>query len=450
MVKFVNSRGHFKTISAGELSSTPSAALLFLIFLALFVPTAYVTLKACLMLIIAVGILADMCSGKIFLPRGTCYAVIAFSLFGLLNSIHGEINGAPGATRVLTVMSLWPLFYLLSAIQLKRKNAVRWLSSVFTVALVTIIIYSLIFLGNEFGIVPNVMYLRLDQGGAFGIYNGYVEYSLFNISSLLFLVPLAAHRLTNRLRARQAGTLVKTIAEMCTIFLALLLCLLSGRRALQFIILSTPILIITSESLLGQRGRNLLHLLASWKALTAIALAFAACLLFLNIFQVDLNPQVLLANMQSGFDFTGGSDEGASVRYEQYESLMRAWWNGDILFGAGNGSCTEVVRDTEMPWSYELTYIYILFSTGIVGTVFYITWFGWGLVRLRHALALRNDLFEYITPVVTGVIAFLIAAASNPYIGKFDYLWIVFLPHLLAGSLEFQNKKPTRRVAVNN
>jgi hypothetical protein len=289
----------------------------------------------------------------------------------------------------------------------------------------------------------------LDQKGAIGIYDGYVEYSLLSISSLLFLVPLAAHRLTNRLRARQAGALMYTIVEMGTISLALLLCLLSGRRALQFVILLTPILIITSESLLGQRGRHLLHLLISWKALTAIALTFAALLYFLYSFQVDIDPQILLVHMQSGFDFTSGNDESASIRYGQYESLMSAWWNGDILFGAGNGSCTEVLRHSEMPWSYELTYIYILFSTGIVGVVFYITWFGWGLVRLRHALALREDLFEYIAPVVTGIFAFLIAAASNPYLGKFDYLWIVFLPHLLAGSLTYQNKKLLSKVTVN-
>jgi hypothetical protein len=449
MIEFVTSRNNFKTIGAEELSSIPSAALLLLIFLALFVPTVYVAFKACLMVIIAIGILANICSGKYFLPRDSCYAVLAFSVTGLLNSIHGEMNGAPGATRVLTVMSLWPLFYLLSAIQLNQKNAVRWINSAFTVALEAIIIYSLIFLGSEFGIVPDVLYLRLDQGNAYGIYDGYIEYSLFNISSLLFLVPLAVHRLANRLRARQVGASFKIIIETGTLFLALMLCLLSGRRALQFVVLSTPILIITSESILGHRGRTFLQLLFSWRALTIVTLTFAASVLFLGLVGVNIDPQVLLVNMLDGFNFTGGSEEGASVRYEQYDSLMRAWWNGNILIGAGNGSCTEVLRDTEgMPWSYELTYVYILFSTGIAGSAFYVTWFVWGLVRLRHALALRTDLLGDIAPIVTGVFAFLIATASNPYLGKFDYLWIAFLPHLIAGSIQFQNKELMGKVAV--
>ncbi len=31
-----------------------------------------------------------------------------------------------------------------------------------------------------------------------------------------------------------------------------------------------------------------------------------------------------------------------------------------------------------------------------------------------------------------------IGAATNPYFGKFDYFWIIMLPHLLAGGVRFQ------------
>jgi hypothetical protein len=217
------------------------------------------------------------------------------------------------------------------------------------------------------------------------------------------------------------------------------------------VILLTPVLVFSSELILGQKGRNLINKLISWRLFTTVVVIFIGLLTFLSVFTVDIEKDTVFDYLIAGFDFTGGGDEGASVRYEQYESLMRAWWNGNILFGEGNGSCTEVLRDSEnMPWSYELTYVYMLFSTGIVGVIFYTTWFGWGLVRLRNALALRKDMVQYITPIVTGTFAFLIVAASNPYIGRFDYLWIVFLPHLLAGSLQYQRTEIVGTNAVNS
>ena len=451
MTQIVTSRNNTKTDSVGQFPPITNAALLFLIFLCLFVPTAYVLFKVSLILIILIGVSGKVYLGNVFLNRNTCYAVSAYCLFGLLNSIHGEFNGAPGAIRVLTVMALWPLFYLIFAIQLNSQNAVRWLNSVFTVTLVAIITYSLIFLGHEFEFLPNIIYFELAQGNKFGIYDGFIEYNLFSISSLLFLVPLFTHRLICKLTVNRAIQQKSAIIEICILILALILCLLSGRRALQLVILLTPVLVISSELILGQRVRDLINKLISWRLSVTVVAIFIGLLTFLRVFTIDIDKDVALDNMLGGFDFTGGSDQSASVRYEQYESLMRAWWNGNILFGEGNGSCTEVLRDSgDMPWSYELTYVYMLFSTGIMGVIFYTTWFGWGLIRLRHALALRKDLVQYITPIVTGIFAFLIAAASNPYIGKFDYLWIVFLPHLLAGSLQYQRTEIVGTNAVTS
>jgi hypothetical protein len=451
MTQIVTLRNRTKPNSVGLFSTITCAALLLLIFLSLFVPISYVAFKASLMVIIFFGIMGKICLSKAFMSLNTCYAVVAFCLFGLLNSIHGELNEAPGAIRVLTVMVLWPLFYLFCAIQLNAQNAVRWLISVYNVALISITIYSLIFLGHEFKVVPDNLYFQLDMGNEIGIYDGYTEYNLLNISSLIFLVPLFAHRLICKLTVDRTASLKSLTIEICLIILALILCLLSGRRALQLAVILIPVLVIFSEFILSQRSSTLLKRIFSRQISLFILIIVTSVLALILVFRVDIDQYVFLERMLSGFDFTSGSDVGASLRYEQYESLMRAWWNGNILFGAGNGSCTEMLRDTgDMPWSYELTYIYILYSTGIVGVVFYTTWFGWGLLRLRHALALRKDLLKYITPIVTGIFAFLIATATNPYLGKFDYLWIVFLPHLLAGSLQYQRQEIIGTIAVTS
>ncbi|MFT6349724.1 MAG: hypothetical protein ACJAYB_002759 [Psychromonas sp.] len=51
---------------------------------------------------------------------------------------------------------------------------------------------------------------------------------------------------------------------------------------------------------------------------------------------------------------------------------------------------------------------------------------------------MRPDLKIYVLPLMTGVFCFGIATASNPYFGKFDFLWIIMLPHLIAGGIKFQ------------
>jgi len=34
----------------------------------------------------------------------------------------------------------------------------------------------------------------------------------------------------------------------------------------------------------------------------------------------------------------------------------------------------------------------------------------------------------YMLPVLAGTSCFLIANATNPYLAKFDYIWVIFLP----------------------
>ncbi|MHB8759490.1 MAG: hypothetical protein ACYC5S_05140 [Thiobacillus sp.] len=47
---------------------------------------------------------------------------------------------------------------------------------------------------------------------------------------------------------------------------------------------------------------------------------------------------------------------------------------------------------------------------------------------------------------LAALIEISIGAATNPYIGKFDYLWIVLLPHLLADAVRYQSTDRRRRM----
>ncbi|MDE1326966.1 hypothetical protein L9W97_17695, partial [Vibrio aestuarianus] len=166
-----------------------------------------------------------------------------------------------------------------------------------------------------------------------------------------------------------------------------------------------------------------------------------SCVLLLMIFvsyffyKIGLNLDTLWIYFSDGFDFD--ATESSSLRKLQYVSLMDGWYESSILFGAGNGANADVIRDVNMPWAYELTYVYILFTTGLVGVIFYSFWFLWGLLRLRISLNKNANVAKYLAPIVSGVFCILIAGATNPYFNKFDYLWIVLLPHLLSDSVSY-------------
>lgn len=413
-----------------------SYSLASLVFMALFVPTTYLYLKAPLLAVSFSFSVILIIKRKIFIDKSTLIACSCLSLFGLLNSLYGQFNGNAGAFRVLTVLALWPLIYMVLSSLLTYKKAIVAFTKLVWFTSVILVIYSFIYIGYEKGIVPSFFYIELDQGQDIGFYEGFTEYSLYSISSLLFLLPFIYYWV---IKKYNDGNLdLKLILFFSSITL---LAVLTGRRAVQLIILITPLLIIASNKVLGIKKHKFLKKNNGIRKLQVFMLViFGAIILYNLIILSELDLSVVSNVFLDGFDFETG--DSTSERTMQFNSLINGWYNGNILFGMGNGANTELIRSYEQPWAYELTYIYLLFSNGIAGVIFYSGWFIWGLIRLRKTLVSYPSSSYYVAAMVTGIFGLAIGSASNPYFGKFDYLWIIMLPHLLAGSIKYQ--KPTR------
>lgn len=409
-----------------------SMSLLVLIFMSLFVPTTYVQIKSVFIAVAFGTILVLALNSKVKWSNETIIAVGLVSSFGLANSFHGQIHSNPGAFRVLTVMAAWPVIYGFFCVLLNQPYALKYLDRIFILSLVMVVLYSFLYLGNMAGLVPNWAYFELDMGQLIGFHDGYIEYNLYSISSLLFLMPFFLHRFYILYRAKQIR-----FNWWLVLIAGFLLSLLTGRRAVQMVIVLVPGIIFIVNMIIVPRASFILKL----KPQLSFRLILLVCfILFIFIYvtlQMDINYDVVWNEFWDGFKFSDTSSS-ASERTGQLNSLMQAWSNGNILFGSGNGAATDYVRSYDMPWAYELTYVYLLFSTGIVGVILYFTWFSWGLLRIKRALAQRPDMARYVAPMITGVFGVAIGAASNPYFGKFDYLWIIMLPHLLAGSIRHQ------------
>jgi hypothetical protein len=413
-------------------------SLLVLIFLALFVPTTYFEVKVAFLLIVLSGMIVLTINSKLVWTHQTLIACFLLSLVGLANSLHGQMNMAPGAVRVLTVMAAWPMLYAFFSALLNQPNAIRLIVSTFKFSLIAIVLYSFLYLGNVAGVIPDWMYFELDQGqNANFIFEGIVEYNLYSIASLLFLMPFWAHYLLKLLGERKNSKL-----DWILLLVGLVICVLSGRRAVQLVALGIPLIVLLTESIIGEGVRGGFRLLWNICNRRNILMLCFLGIGFLSVLAlIDIQLDRLYENFIKGFEFTDSSNADASARGEQFTSLISNWYDGNHLFGAGNGSNTDLIRsDNDMPWSYELTYVYLLFSTGIVGVLFYFGWFGWGLLRIRSGLRQYPEMTTYIAPMISGTFGLAIGAASNPYFGKFDYLWILFIPHLFAGALKYQKK----------
>lgn len=416
------------------LTRTGGGITLLLVFMSMFVPTAYIPIKGVLLLLACLLALLGVIGGELKINRTSGGAIFALTSLGLLYSVYGVLNDAPGAIRVLSIYFMWPWVYLLLTAFLSHDRSIELLFKTLIASLILIVLYSLLFVGMMAGLVPKNLYFELDQGQGIGFYDGFVEYNMYSISSLIFLIPLAIHFFYIKLKLPHRKYMYLWLV---LILASIVLTFLTGRRAMLLVFMIVPVIIMAEWFLfsgLKKLPTKIRYLSKSPEFYVLAIFLFFGAFGLLDKLGIDLNK--VWSMFSDGFDFRSG--ESTPERTLQFFSLINGWINSSILFGAGNGAAVDVVRSTEMAWAYELTYVYLLFSTGVVGFLFYFGWFGYGLLRIRQSLKERPDLKVYVLPMMTGVFSLAIAAASNPYFGKFDYLWIVMLPHLLAGGLKYQ------------
>lgn len=97
--------------------------------------------------------------------------------------------------------------------------------------------------------------------------------------------------------------------------------------------------------------------------------------------------------------------------------------------GYGHGSgVSSVIRDTDAPWAYELSYVALLYQVGVVGFSVYALSLVWLYFRCLQIVRRHPIEAGLLLPMLIGLTGFLIANATNPYLLKFDYLWTLFLP----------------------
>lgn len=424
----VGQPGSFSAARHSQVTVSEAAGLVFgytFVFLMLVLPTAYAAVRAVTLAIVLIIVgMRMILSRRLGIHRAIlCWTLLLVSVSAVF-MLRGLVDGQPGAVRVGTVYVLWPLVYLVLISGLSNKFVIDGMFKVLAAATIAISLYTLSFLLRAVGWFPDYLYLDLKLGQVVGIYGGFVEFNLYSISSLIFLVPFFT---TCLLIWPKHNMPVARVWIWCACFLGIGVSILSGRRALWLVVAISPIVVLLGRCLM-HRSYHMDHGGSFYRR--CITLFLLGILLISGLQSlIGLDLSALYSNFIAGFDFFKFEDgDSERIRSTQFSLLLDAWQRNPI-FGVGHGAgLPGLVRSEEMPWAFELSYLALAYHTGIVGFFLYTLGIVWVFVLATAMMRSGHWLGLYVFPTMVGTISFLIANATNPYLGKFDYLWVIFLP----------------------
>ncbi|MEX1214261.1 hypothetical protein [Saccharospirillum sp.] len=135
-----------------------------------------------------------------------------------------------------------------------------------------------------------------------------------------------------------------------------------------------------------------------------------------------------------------GQEASSGARFLQAASLWEKFTESPLI-GHGLGSTVNVVRSHDTPWAYELSYLALLMNVGLVGFLIYSVAVIWIALKGIELSRKNAEFAKLFVPLIVSLCAFLIMNATNPYLAKFDYLWVIFLPVALLNAYLTQRPK---------
>jgi hypothetical protein len=394
-----------------------------LFFLMLIVPTAYQEIKGVLLLVCCSSIiLSSLRTGKLFLSHSVVNWLILVLSLGVCFVGIGVVRGNPGAVRVSTVHILWPMVYAVLVSGIRSRDYLLKVIRTMIDSSLLVSIYSIIFVMRDIGLWPSSLFIDIFASQNTGIYSGYIEINLPSVGSLIFLLPFLLCLLLTL--PKNNGIVTRNF-----LFISTLLCgtasLLSGRRALWLSVALSILFFFVIYVFLTVNKRNLLGSRTLLKRIISIFIVLIVTVLFLfNLFKLNI-----YSLSQYFFSVIYLLDNSGLARYVQFNSLISGWVESPI-FGSGLGAAASVIRSTDQKWAYELSYVALLFHTGIIGTVGYfasVIWIYWKSLKI---IVLSTDKYVSVclVSILVGITSFFIANGTNPYLSKYDFLWVIFLP----------------------
>lgn len=384
-----------------------------LILICSLFPSILLSVKFVLILLIIIFSLSLLSKEK-FNFQSFIFLLIIL-LVSLWGSLYGVIQNTPGALPVLRVMLIYPiLFFIFSLIYDENQND-KFIKLLLISGLSVGVFLSIFnFLGVFLPSNPLYQMIMGQYGDLAVIDEGngeYFKFTLPTVTSILFYLPFSIGVFIGSGKYQRLS--------FWAILFLLIPAILSGRRAIFLMTLLGVFLVILINRCFFDKNMKISQKKIGIKSWVVLFLCICFGLYFYGEY-LDFYINRLL----SIFDFTG--DDSNLERVLQFKALYMGIVDSPIL-GNGAGAASSYLRSDTLPWAYELSYVALIFQYGILGTLIYFL-FSFYLILFMFKRISTHGKDNIYYPFLMGLISFLLANATNPYLGKLDYLWILFVP----------------------
>lgn len=319
-------------------------------------------------------------------------------------------NNTEALIGTFRLFIIYPLIFLVFTYALSNSNKINILFKVIFLANFLIAMYTIMLFIDAINLMNLDFLYRVTFSIGKGVHEGYTKVGGENITSLFFTFPFVLFSYKNINYKHKKFMIIN-------IFFTIIAIIISGRRMIQLIALFAIIMYLFPKLNVKKKFKykqliNQVLILS----MSGIIFYLAANVLN-NYFTFDTLFQRVIAAFEPSSD---------NVRYVQVVELLKAFSEKPILgVGFGKG-ITSIVRSTARPWSYEVTYVLTLYQTGLLGFSMFASLLFYN-IYLSCKLKKRYPDDNYITPLLYGYIFFLIACFSNPLLGSFDFMWVLYI-----------------------
>lgn len=251
-----------------------------------------------------------------------------------------------------------------------------------------------------------------------GLHDGYVQMNNVNIGMLTFIVPYLLSRffLCSK-KVRHPYLIFGLVVSLVSVVIA-------SRRIVMILVFIVPILIYIINLLTRQPPNRHWRW---WSSVYFLLILIGISSIGLLNFQSYDSPDGFVGRFLNAFD----TDQNAP-RPLQHAALMSGFYD-NFFWGSGFGGITGVIRSDERPWTFELTYSRLLFNGGLIGFGMVMLFFLIHLFLVLQKIRQSSNAAVYISLIV-GFLSVSIAAASNPYLSSFDFLFALSIIPLILNS----------------
>ena len=401
------------------INSVTFGILLIFLFISVAFSIGLGKLKLILLSILVLKTIYDFYQNNIKIHQNILIFILLFTGY-LSSSIFYSISEGFGFNfRILSEYLLMPSIYFLVAYQVSKLITVQKRVSLLYLISLFCILFNLSNFLYQLGFIdfplPDIL------KGPATVEEGILQNRLPDAVPLMFISPLVF--------LIKPFTRYQKNFKPYLVFLLILVAIFSGRRALQFSVLSSFVLYIINFRYII---RDLFSLRIYAHKLTLNTIIKNSILaLTLSLFIYIINNEFEIFSLLNSFyqTFLVIFDKAANtvqIRELQGEKLINAGFN-KILFGHGaTANLTDYLRSNVSKWSYELRYHALFYQIGLIGIIMYLIIFIWVCkinIFANFEILNKNN---YYSAIGLAFFIFIFLGYTNP-IYTHPFPWIMSL-----------------------